>query len=356
MELVIAFIAATAISLIIIPALQQVSMKLGLVDKPNSRKVHTRPIPVIGGLAIGLTVILALFISPLFQTAVTKYAIVLSSSILLMIVGVLDDKLNLRASHRLIIQMICAYAIAASGIRLTSFYGILGIGDLGVFASYGITIFLICGVVNAFNLIDGIDGLAGFMSLMGLGLFAYLAWLLENYTLLVIIAVLLGSVTGFLRYNLGTKKIFLGDGGSLFLGFIMVTLGVELIEHTAASSTVQVSDAIAIVFGVFLIPVLDSLRVYYSRLNSGFSPFRADKRHIHHMFLYFNVPHKTISTAISVSALTLVSAMLVVYKLYGLSSAIIVVSLTFITVMAVVTATKNLGEWKDRIGDLENRD
>lgn len=354
-EILIAFVSAMAISLIVIPALQQVANKLGLIDKPNGRKVHAKPIPVIGGLAIGFTIILALFISPLFQMAVSKYAIVLTSSFLLMIVGILDDKINLRASHRLIIQMLCAYAIAASGIRLTSFYGILGISQFGVFAQYAITVFLICGVVNAFNLIDGIDGLAGMMSLLGLGLFGYLAWLLENYVLLVMIAVLLGSVGGFLKYNLSKKKIFLGDGGSLLLGFVMVTMGIELIELTAANKSMDVSDAIAVVFGVFLVPVLDSLRVYYTRLKNGFSPFRADKSHIHHLFLYFDISHKTISTVIAIAAFTLVTTLLVVYKLFGLSSAIIVVSSLFISTMALIAATKNLGEWRNKISELEKR-
>lgn len=355
-EIIIAFIAATAISLLVIPALIKLASVTGLIDKPNERKVHSKPIPVIGGLAIGTTIVLALFVSRLFQSAVSDYAIVITSSMLLMLVGILDDKLNLRASHRLIMQMICAYAIAATGIRITTLFGILGIGELGVYGSYALTIFLICGVVNAFNLIDGIDGLAGFMSLVGFLLFGYLAWMLGNYTLLVIIAVFVGAIIGFLRYNLSKNKIFLGDGGSLLLGFILVSLGIELIGIAKSNDAVEVSDAIAIVFGVFLIPVLDSLRVYYVRMKNGFSPFRADKSHIHHLFLYFNIPHHTISSSIAVSTLTLISTLLIVYNMYGLSSAIFVTSLIFIAIMAILASTKNLGEWRQRVKELEDRD
>jgi UDP-GlcNAc:undecaprenyl-phosphate GlcNAc-1-phosphate transferase len=252
--------------------------------------------------------------------------------------------------------MLCAYAIAASGIRITSLYGILGVFELNIFISYALTIFLICGVVNAFNLIDGIDGLAGLMSLLGFALFGYLAWMLNDYTLLVILAVLIGAISGFLRYNLSVKKIFLGDGGSLLLGFILVATGVQLIELSNASPAVDVKDTISIVFGIFLIPVLDSLRVYYVRLKSGFSPFRADKNHIHHLFLYFNISHQTISSVIAVSSLSLISIILLVYNMYGLSSAIIIVSLIFILVMGILSAAKNLGEWKQKIGELEDRD
>ncbi|MGB1038442.1 MAG: glycosyltransferase family 4 protein [Bacteroidia bacterium] len=355
-EVLIAFIAAMTISLLVIPALKEIAGRIGLLDKPNGRKVHVKPIPVIGGLAIGITIVLALFVSPLFQEAVLKYAIVLTTSLLLMIVGILDDRLNLRASHRLIIQMICGYAIAASGIRITSLYGILGIVDLNIFASYALTIFLICGVVNAFNLIDGIDGLAGLMSLLGFALFGYLAWMLGDYTLLVILAVMMGAISGFLRYNLSVKKIFLGDGGSLLLGFILVVTGVQLIELSNANPSVDVRDTVSIVFGIFLIPVLDSLRVYYVRMKNGFSPFRADKNHIHHLFLYFDISHQTISSSIAVASLSLISIILLVYNAYGLSSAIIVVSILFITFMGIISAAKNLGEWKQKIGELENRD
>jgi len=353
--LFIALIASAAIAAVIIPALKMSASKIGLLDKPNARKVHQNSVPVIGGLAIGITLIISLFINPNFIEIISKYYIIVSAALLLMLVGILDDKLQLKASHRLAIQLVCAYAIAASGIRLTSLYGIFGIGGLHTYASYSLTIFLIAGVVNAFNLIDGIDGLAGLLALVGFSIFGYQAFLIGDTSLVILILSLIGSVIVFLIHNMGKKKIFLGDGGSLLLGFILVSIGIQLIESSNSSTALEVSNTISIVFGVFLIPVLDSLRVYWSRVQEGFSPFRADKRHIHHLFLFFRLSHKIASTTIASSAILLICLLILLYHIYGLSSAIVLVSSLFLLTTSALASIKKLGDWKNQIGELENR-
>lgn len=356
LTVIIAFIAAVAIAAFIIPALKLIAPKTGLLDKPNIRKVHKIPIPVIGGLGIGITLIISLLISPYFIVIISKYYIVVSAALLLMLVGIIDDKINLRASHRLIIQVVCAYAIATSGIRLTSLYGIFGIGELNIYASYTFTLFLIVGVVNAFNLIDGIDGLAGFLALIGLTIFSYLAYVISDSSLVILLVSLIGSVIVFLIHNLGKKKIFLGDGGSLLLGFILVSSGIRLIEYANSNLIIEVNNTISIVFGVFLIPVLDSIRVYWSRMQEGFSPLRADKRHIHHIFLFLKLSHKTASTAIAGSSVLLTCLLILLHQTYGLSSAIVLVSVLFLLITSTLAAIKKLGDWRKKVGELENRD
>jgi UDP-GlcNAc:undecaprenyl-phosphate GlcNAc-1-phosphate transferase len=356
LTVIIAFIASVAIAAFIIPALKIIALKTGLLDIPNARKVHQHPIPVVGGLGIGITLIISILVSPYFIEIINKYYIIVFAALLLMLVGILDDKLNLRASHRLIIQVVCAYAIATSGIRLTSMYGIFGIGQLNICASYTFSLFLIVGVVNAFNLIDGIDGLAGFLALVALTIFSYLAYIIGDSSLVILLVSLVGSVIIFLIHNLGKKKIFLGDGGSLLLGFILVSSGIRLIEYANSNLIIEVNNTISIVFGVFLIPVLDSIRVYWSRVQEGFSPLRADKRHIHHIFLFFKLSHKNASAAIAVSSVVLTCLLILLHQTYGLSSAIVLVSVLFILITSTLSAIKKLGDWRKKIGELENRD
>lgn len=356
LNIFLAIAISIALTAVIIPVIKRFANRLGLIDKPNARKVHSNPIPVIGGLAIGAALIISLLIHPSFIEIVSKYYIVLTTSLLLMSVGILDDRLNLKATHRLIIQLVCAYALTASGIRLTSLYGIFGIYEFSTFPSYALTIFLVVGVVNAFNLIDGIDGLAGFLALIGLSVFAYRAFILDDALLTILLVSLIGSVLVFLTYNLGKKKIFLGDGGSLLLGFILVATGIQLIEISNTQEAVEVSSTISLVFGVFLIPVLDSLRVYWSRMQEGFSPFRADKRHLHHLFLFFKLSHKKASSTIAVSALILIAIIGALYSIYGLSSAIVMVSALFLISSSTLASVKDLGDWKEKIALLEFRD
>lgn len=349
-QLVIAFL----IALVLIPILKKYASKLGLLDKPNARKVHVKSIPVIGGLAIGLSLLISLLLDLSFIEYGQKYSVLLIAALLLMVVGIFDDKLNLKASHRLIIQLVCAYAVAASGVRLTSLYGVFGIGGLNTAFSYLLTMLLIAGVVNAFNLIDGIDGLAGLLALVGFSVLGFVAFSQGNVLVLSILFSLVGAILGFLMFNLNAKKkIFLGDGGSLLLGFLMVCVGIHLIEYESLSAEVARTN-IAVVFGVFLIPVLDSLRVYYSRMKRGFSPFEADKTHIHHLFLHFNVSHKKASSIIATTAITLILLLYLSFKLYGLSTAIVLVSVLFLIATTLLASVKNYGEWKLKIAELEN--
>ena len=354
--IILALVAALCIAGAVIPALKLFAPNLGLLDKPNARKVHKNAIPVIGGLGIGITLVISLFVNPYLFEILSKYYVVLSASLLLMFIGILDDKLNLRASHRLLIQVVCAYALAAAGIRLTSLYGIFGIGSLDTMASYTLTIILVTGVVNAFNLIDGIDGLAGFLALVGLSIFSFLAFLVADLALVIVLISLVGSVIVFLAHNLGKRKIFLGDGGSLLLGFVLVSVGIQLIETSNTNVNLDVHNTISIVFGVFLIPVLDSIRVYWSRMQEGFSPFRADKRHIHHLFLSFKLSHKKASSTLAITTLLLTALVVILYQAYGLSSAIVMVSVLFLLTTSVFASVMKLGDWRRIIGELENRD
>lgn len=201
----------------------------------------------------------------------------------LMAIGIMDDLKNLSARYKFALQIAVALLIAFSGVRLTSFNGLFGIYELPLTAQYSFTVLAIVGITNAFNLIDGIDGLAGglgFMSLIILGIFLTLCGDSNNA---VIAFALSGGLLGFLYYNFNPAKIFMGDTGSLVLGFVIAVLCIRLIQLNIGIPSPILPHAPVFALSVVAIPVFDTLRVFALRIWSGRSPFSPDKNHIHHL-------------------------------------------------------------------------
>ena len=173
--------------------------------------------------------------------------------------------------------------MAVSGIRITRFGGLFGITELHIVAQYIVTVVTIVGITNAFNLIDGIDGLAGglgFMSLVTLGIFLTISKDL-NYAMIAF--ALAGALLGFLYFNFNPARIFMGDTGSLVLGFVIAVLCVQLMKVNALYTAPIVPNIYVFTLGIVMIPVFDTLRVFGTRIWKGRSPFSADKTHIHHL-------------------------------------------------------------------------
>lgn len=280
----------------LIPGLIRISHRLKLVDQPNERKVHTVPVPRFGGVAIFVSALAGTGLSWTDLGAIGSWPVLFSSLLLLFFVGVWDDLKNISPHVRFLIQIACAAGLAGTGVRLTSLYGILGVHALTIPAQYIVTILVIVGTTNAFNLIDGVDGLAGGLGFLSLLVLGILAGRLQLYALAVLLATFSGALLGFLRYNVSPASIFMGDGGSLTLGYLMSTSGILLIEkahHTPA--LIHPSKVALLITAILLIPVFDTLRVFASRIRRGVSPFRADKNHIHHLFLVAGLSHRKTS-------------------------------------------------------------
>ena len=203
----------------------------------------------------------------------------------------MDDLKGLSARYKFIIQAGLAALIALSGIRITSFDGLFGLNDLHMTAQYTFTILAIVGITNAFNLIDGIDGLAaglGFMSLVTLGLFLTMSG--DVNTALIAFA-MAGGILAFLYFNFNPAKIFMGDTGSLVLGFVISVLCIRLMQVNGSVVKPVMLHAPVFVLGIVLIPVFDTLRVFALRIWKGQSPFTADKTHIHHLLTNAGFSH-----------------------------------------------------------------
>lgn len=283
-------VTAFVVTLITIPPIISLIKRYGFYDIPDARKEHLSPIPTMGGVAIMAGMITSLFLWFPFSRQTGQICFFFSITILFGL-GIMDDLKNLSARYKFIIQIGLASLIALSGIRITSFNGLFGINELSYTAQYTFTVLAIVGITNAFNLIDGIDGLAGgigFMSLITLGLFLTMSG--DINTALIAFA-LAGGVLAFLYFNFNPAKIFMGDTGSLILGFVIAVLCIRLMQVNVSIGKSVLPHAPVFVLGIVLIPVFDTLRVFAIRIWKGKSPFMADKTHIHHLLTTTGFSH-----------------------------------------------------------------
>jgi UDP-GlcNAc:undecaprenyl-phosphate GlcNAc-1-phosphate transferase len=279
---ILAFVTAFVVAMIVMPPLIKLIHRFKLFDVPDIRKEHQTPIPTMGGIATcaGMIIGCALW----FRFTRDNFIISFFFSVaVLFAIGVMDDLKNLSARYKLGIQLAVALLIAFSGVRITGFNGLFGIYELPISAQYSFTILAIAGITNAFNLIDGIDGLAGglgFMSLVIIGLFLTLSGDVNNA---IIAFALGGGLLGFLYYNFNPARIFMGDTGSLVLGFVISVLCVRLIQLNTGNGAGIIPHVPVFTLSIVAIPVFDTLRVFALRIWNGKSPFSPDKNHIHHL-------------------------------------------------------------------------
>jgi len=284
------FLTAFVVTLIVIPPIISLIKKYSLYDVPNARKEHTNPIPTMGGIAIVAGMMMAMFLWFPFSNNMAQVSFFFSIMVLFGL-GIMDDLKDLSAKYKFLVQISLAAIIALSGIRITSFDGLFGIDELPLAAQYTFTILTITGITNAFNLIDGIDGLAGglgFMSLITLGLFLSVSG--DVNTALIAFA-LAGGLFAFLYFNFNPARIFMGDTGSLVLGFVIAVLSIRLMQINVMIPNPIVANAPVFVLGIVLIPVFDTIRVFAVRIWKGKSPFQADKTHIHHLLTNAGFSH-----------------------------------------------------------------
>lgn len=279
---ILAFVTAFVVAMIVMPPLIKMVNKFRLFDVPDKRKEHSTPIPTMGGIASGIGMLAACGLWFHFTRDTFNISFFFSIGVLLAI-GIMDDLKNMPARYKLALQLAVAFLITFSGVRISSFNGLFGIYELSTSAQYTVTILAIAGITNAFNLIDGIDGLAGglgFMSLMILGLFLTLS---NDSNNAIIAFALGGSILGFLYYNFNPARIFMGDTGSLVLGFVVSVLCIRLIQLNTQTVYPVIPHVPIFTLSIVAIPVFDTLRVFTLRIWQGKSPFTPDKNHVHHV-------------------------------------------------------------------------
>ncbi|MFC1837856.1 glycosyltransferase family 4 protein [Thermodesulfobacteriota bacterium] len=289
-DIVLSFIISFGLAVVFLPRLAKIAGRIGLMDQPGDRKNHAEAKPLVGGIGM----VMAFVLSSLLFIPLPGLRGFYAGIILLIIAGFLDDYKELGPGWKFIAQIIAALLIIYfSDTILLTFGDLLGFGaiNFGIFAIPA-TVFCCVGVINAINMIDGLDGLAGGITLISLMAFAVLSYLGNHTELMLICVALSGAVLGFLRYNWAPAKLFMGDAGSLFLGFALVFASIHVTQDEG--SFVRPIGPLLIL----AVPITDTLTLIAKRLIVGRSPFSADTFHLHHMFIRFGLNRKQAVIAI----------------------------------------------------------
>jgi UDP-GlcNAc:undecaprenyl-phosphate GlcNAc-1-phosphate transferase len=283
MSLLLGFIVAMIVTMALVPLLMKHAGALRVLDAPNARKVHRTPIPRVGGIAMMVGTVLGL-LPWLLQGSSTLIAVMLAAGIVF-VFGVADDRADLSAPVKFTGQLLAiAVVIGFGGVMIDS-YSIVVRHDLPAWFGVPLTVLFMLGVTNAINLSDGLDGLAGGTTLLSLVALGALAFSIDFVDVAVIAFVIAGAVLGFLRFNTFPARIFMGDGGSQFLGFMVAVLAVMFTQH----DTVALSPAVPLL--LLGLPVVDTLMVMAQRAREGRPLFSADRRHVHHKLLDLGFDH-----------------------------------------------------------------
>ncbi len=261
--------------------LEPAARRLDLMDYPKGRKDHERPTPVTGGLAMAIASVLAYWAAPNLTPSIQAFCI---AAVLLVAVGLWDDKHDLRWYWRVLAQVVAALVVIFwGGVRVEQLGPLFGLGQTSLgFLSVPFTVFAMVGIINAMNMIDGADGLAGMLGLAALAMLCAASVYAGNLVLAERVAVLCGALAGFLVWNLRfpwrpRARVFMGNAGSGFLGLVIAWVAFRLTQNDGH----PVNPVLAL--WLLPIPVMDTLVLIVRRLQEGRSPFAAGRDHIHHM-------------------------------------------------------------------------
>jgi len=319
----VAFFIALLSSLLLTEPVRALALRVGMVDLPGPRKVHMQPIPLLGGLAMYAGVflgVLFLFNGP----ARAQIAGILAGGTLIAAVGILDDRGILHHQVKLFVGMpLAAGILMLSGIRAQVFSALIG-GRAGDLLDIALTVVWVVGITASFSILDHMDGLCAGVAAMAAAFFALLAYLNGQTLVTVLAAAVLGAASGFLRWNFKPAKIFMGDGGAMFLGFLMATLGLKLRLENANLLSAWIVPVLVLGATIF-----DTTLVTISRSRRGLLPFATPgKDHAAHRLANLGLGHRgAVLTMYSVGAISGSLALLVSYLPVAISLALLAFSL-----------------------------
>lgn len=332
---ILSLLTACGITAFAIPSIIRVAKIKHLFDVPDARKEHKESVPTLGGMAIFAGVICAVtFWTDQVQIVELQY--IITSLLILFFIGIKDDLINLRASKKLVGQILAALIlIHMADVKLTTFYGMFGIRDLPLWFSYVFSVFTCVVITNAFNLIDGIDGLAASLGILGAFTFGLWYHFLGMTQYSILCSALIGSLLAFLWFNKTPAKIFMGDTGSMIVGFIMALLAMKFIESVRVlpkDHEYKILSVPVFTCTILIIPLFDTLRVFIIRISKGKSPFHPDRNHIHHILIDLGFTHLQATASLVLFNILMI---LLIFFLQGVKGELLL-ALILIIPMAIV--------------------
>lgn len=301
--ILLAFITAFIIGIITLPEIIKVILGRQVFDMPGGRKIHIGNIPTMGGAAVfvGFTLSALIWI-PVVDFGMFKY--LFFALILLAFTGIRDDMVALSSLNKFVIQLLAAIVVVGlGGISLQSLYTI-GIDIvLPEWLGFAMSVFVVVGLTNSFNLVDGIDGLAASIALVCIIFLGVWFFLNGFVNLAIICAAMSGAILAFLCFNWHPAKIFMGDTGSLFIGFFCSVLLIMFLNKNdtlSGLSPYKIENSISLAMVLFIYPIFDTSRIMIIRLSKRRSPFAPDKLHIHSLLLRLGLRHYQITAVVIV--------------------------------------------------------
>jgi UDP-GlcNAc:undecaprenyl-phosphate/decaprenyl-phosphate GlcNAc-1-phosphate transferase len=295
-QCLLSFLIACFVAVIAVPVIIKISELKSLMEKTGERRSHKVPTPTFGGVAIFAAVLISYFLWP-FDNAAEAYQTNLSIAgmTILFFVGIKDDLVGVDPAKKLLFQLLSALILVFFGnLRVDYLYGILGFTHIEEAISVLLTCFIFIALTNAINLIDGIDGLAGGICTIACAAFGGWFLLTGHVSMACLAASLVGGLLGFLRFNFSrTSKIFMGNTGSLILGFMLAFFAVRFVSMNASFRFEPTAffNAPIIAIVILIVPIFDTLRMFTVRILAGRSPFSADRNHFHHILLDNGLSH-----------------------------------------------------------------
>jgi UDP-GlcNAc:undecaprenyl-phosphate/decaprenyl-phosphate GlcNAc-1-phosphate transferase len=313
MNFLLATLTSFSVGFLLTPIVISVLRKAKIGDTPGGRKIHKKFTPSMGGIAFMLATYVALAIWG-WQYPLPDIRYLLGAIALMFFVGFRDDMVELNAKHKILGQLISVIlVVVVSDIRIKEFHGFLGIGELPLLVSYVFSSFVLLALTNAFNLVDGLDGLAGTIAIISLSLLS--AWFyvqgLESYALLSF--TLLGGILSFMVFNWHPAKIFMGDTGSLALGFSIGSLILAFMEYNSAlpaGAAFKIEPSFTMGIVLLIYPLYDMARVFTRRISKGKHPMSADKSHVHHFLLRSGLKHNQVAMLLGLIQVVLIGLVL----------------------------------------------
>jgi len=346
LQFIFYFLGTFMLSYFLIPKIRAKALKLNLKDTPDIRSSHTIPVPTFGGIVFYISYILILFFAQSLDSNHVSITLIASISILFF-TGLLDDFRNLSPKIKFLCQIIgVALLMFQPDFRILSFHGFMGIYEIPLYVSVGGSMFFLLGLINAFNLIDGIDGLTGITGVIVASFYSYLLYNLGYFFYLSIGLATIATLLAFLRFNFSnTRKIFMGDTGSLVIGLVLGVLTLKLlsVDDTAYGSLSFYRAQLPLFLtAVLFVPLLDTMRVMFLRLTKGVSMFKPDRNHLHHIIVDFGLSHRKASFFIGfVNFFVALIMFFVIQKFNSFQSLFILVLLFFIAIIVLFLMNKN---------------
>ncbi len=295
-----------SLGLLGMPIIVRIAKAKGFVVRPNKRMSHTGEVPNVGGLNICFSFMLTYMLFEYNQLSQSQFFLI--GLFAIMAVGFIDDVLVLTPMAKLLGETLAGIAlIGFADLRITHLHGLFGITEIGTIPSYLLSLFVLIAIINAINLIDGIDGLASGLGILYCLFFAVYYWLAGDVSWSVLAICMIGSLAVFFIYNVfgNREKIFMGDSGSLLLGYLLTACVFHFCEVNAyhqVPDALYMSAAPAVAICVLTVPIFDTIRVSLTRIKQHRSPFNPDKNHIHHLLLRTGLNHiQTTCVLLSVS-------------------------------------------------------